>query len=204
MDYSLGEQLNNSQDHTDYLWKMNWEEPEVVTASVQVFRHKRSESSELPNIIYWQVLRDISQQQTENEIEYTDLQYNRPENIFSPDIIGLTRDLYKLNEFRSLDDNWNEYGSEAPNELALAAAREVLIVLQKVGLAPSRLAPSAEDGVGISFYKGNKYANIECFNDGEIWATISDPPKEAEIWQLSISPEDIRLSVEKIGSFLDA
>lgn len=73
----------------------------------------------------------------------------------------------QIGGFRLLEDDWNGYGSEKPNERALMMAEAVLKSLQGHNLEPSLIAPSAENGVAFSFSNGDKYAILECYNNGE-------------------------------------
>lgn len=108
----------------------------------------------------------------------------------------------KLKELSKLSTNWDSYGAEPPNDTALNWARETLKILSKIGFAPTRITPSVENGVGISFICGNKYADIECFNDGDIVAVISDGKGNPEVWEVEANNLEITSAIEKIRVFL--
>ena len=78
-----------------------------------------------------------------------------------------------VEETKTLDHDWNGYGSDPPYDLAREIAKDVLLRSTAI-VKPMRVAPSAEGGIGICFYKGNRYADIECMNTGDILATTSD------------------------------
>jgi len=61
-----------------------------------------------------------------------------------------------LASFRSLRQNWDTYGAEAPNASAIRLARAVVHILGKNDFLPQSIDPSAEGGVCISFRRGPK------------------------------------------------
>lgn len=114
--------------------------------------------------------------------------------------------LSRLDSFRSLQTGWDSYEAEPPNETALENARQVLLLfIESESSLPIRVAPSAEGGVALIFSKGDsKYADIECFNDGEILAITSEPAQEPTIWPLTLDEEAVYTAFERITTFLDA
>jgi hypothetical protein len=106
-----------------------------------------------------------------------------------------------VKNMRELPADWNGYGSEAPNQLAREIAQDILLVATNI-VMPSRVAASAQGGVGICFYNGNKYADIECLNTGEVLAAISDRSGRPEVWQ--IGPTEYKGALEKIGRFVNS
>jgi hypothetical protein len=106
-----------------------------------------------------------------------------------------------VEDTRSLCEDWNGYRSEPPSELARELAKGVVLTAASV-IVPDRVAPSAQGGIGICFYRGNKYADIECFNTGEILATVSDGSGRPQIWE--VKPREIRGALEKIGQHINS
>lgn len=98
-----------------------------------------------------------------------------------------------------MQPDWNGYGSEPPNEFSRDLAKQILLSATSV-LVPNRVAASAQGGVGICFYQGNKYGDIECLNSGEILATISDGIHRPEVWE--VKPSDSRGALERIGKYI--
>ena len=89
---------------------------------------------------------------------------------------------------------------------AITNARRVLGVLWSAGLASSirAVSPSADGGVGIVFAGSDqKYADIECFNDGEILAITSEGTAEPSVWPLNGEAETLRHAIETISTFLN-
>lgn len=104
-----------------------------------------------------------------------------------------------LRALESLSNDWNGYGAEAPNQIALENARAVLESLGQVDLQPSRIIPSAAGGVSLCFFRPMKYAEIECYNSGESVAIIKDTRTNwRDIWDV----ESITQAVRKILEFL--
>lgn len=120
---------------------------------------------------------------------------------FVVDIIGdLTR---KLNEIYKLSDNWDGYGTAAPNTMAFLHAWDVIEVLRNIDFIPVKLIPSAEEGIGFYFEKENRYGFVECFNDGEIVLAMSDRGGYRRAWQISDSIDEIEESLEILKDFID-
>jgi hypothetical protein len=80
--------------------------------------------------------------------------------------------------------DWDGYGTEPPNAIALERARKVLKIISTYRLPWPDVTPSAEEGICISFHAGQLYAHIECFNSGEIVAATSDGKGEHTITEL--------------------
>jgi hypothetical protein len=114
--------------------------------------------------------------------------------------------LERLSSFRNLKRGWDSYDAEPPGETAITNARQVLSVLWSAGLASSirAVSPSAEGGVGIVFAASDqKYADIECFNDGEILAITSEGAAEPLVWPLNGEAETLRRAIDTISTFLN-
>ena len=73
--------------------------------------------------------------------------------------------LFSLFELKS---NWDSYGAPAPSEVAVENAVRILEHMRPFDLTVASMVPSAEGGIGFCFVKDDRYADIECSNDGEI------------------------------------
>jgi hypothetical protein len=80
--------------------------------------------------------------------------------------------------------DWTVDGVEPPNSIARLNAVEILAVAETLAIKPTYVTASADGGVGVCFKKDGFYADIECFNSGEIWALFSDRVKPALSWQV--------------------
>lgn len=110
--------------------------------------------------------------------------------------------LEALARLAQLPHDWDSYGAEPPNEVALAHARVVLDVMSEADLKPSHLDASAENGVCLSFIHGSRYADIECFNSGEILAVTSYGDGKPTVWEVSATPIEIKSAVARIQAYL--
>ncbi|MHC4197049.1 MAG: hypothetical protein ACYSRP_03940 [Planctomycetota bacterium] len=129
----------------------------------------------------------------------------------SDDVVGrnvspawLGKFVQKLEEIKNLPNDWNGYGTAAPNALAVLNIWEVIEVLQDMDFAPAQISPSADEGITISFAQKNKYAFVECDNDGDILAATSDRQGKREIWQIRNSKDAIKNDLEIISAFINA
>jgi hypothetical protein len=105
----------------------------------------------------------------------------------------------EVDEMRWLQPDWNGYASEPPNEFGRDLAKQILLTATNI-LVPNRVAPSAQGGVGICFYRGNKYADVECLNTGEILATTSDGTGRPQVWE--VKPSEVKGALERLGQFI--
>lgn len=94
------------------------------------------------------------------------------------------------------------FTAEPPNNTALNWASKTLEILSKTGLSPTRITPSVENGIGISFISDNRYADIECFNEGDILAVTSDGQGNPEVWEVEATMLGLTFAIEKIRVFL--
>ena len=122
-------------------------------------------------------------------VQVTDL------DVASPWLAG---ELRKLSQMKLLPRQWESSGAQPPNDTAIAHASEVLVALADIDFRPDHLDPSTDEGVCISFRKGNRYADVECFNSGEILAVISEYGGDPQIWE----PLEISEAAVRINSFI--
>jgi hypothetical protein len=108
----------------------------------------------------------------------------------------------QLKSLRSLQDDWNGYGSSAPNDIALINSQTVLDILHEMNFPPITIVPSAEDGIAISFANHNNNAVIECYNDGDIWAIKYKINAEPELMEIGDSISEISEGLDRIYTFL--
>lgn len=108
----------------------------------------------------------------------------------------------QLKSMRNLQNDWNGYGSSAPNSIAIRNSQTVLDILHAINFSPISIIPSAEDGIAISFCKGKNRAIIECYNDGNIAAAKYEIDREPLVWNVGISEEDIKESINRIHDFI--
>jgi hypothetical protein len=111
--------------------------------------------------------------------------------------------LGRLDELGKLIRDWDGYGAEAPNSLAVANAELVICELCRVEHEPDRVVASAEGGIGVYLFRLKKRMLVECFNDGDICALISGSDFEPQAWALD-QDDGLRESLSEILGTLDA
>jgi len=97
-----------------------------------------------------------------------------------------------------------EEGVDIPNVMAIDAAAWVLEYLGKISFMPTRIVASVEGGVAICFVSKDKYADIECFNSGEILAATSDGKNDPNIWSVPQNISGILETVKGIRDYIRA
>jgi hypothetical protein len=74
----------------------------------------------------------------------------------------------RIAELAGLKSNWDSYGAPAPNQTAVGNSIRVLTLMAPFDLSAANIMASAEGGIGFCFTNGNRYADIELSNDGQI------------------------------------
>lgn len=106
----------------------------------------------------------------------------------------------KLNTFLDLKPNWDSYGAEPPNHICFDAAKNFLDQLKNSDFKPSRIAPSAVNGIGISFYNQDKHIYVEFYNNGLPYFLMSNEKEDhTEVEELN----NIEEQIEKMRTFLN-
>ena len=108
----------------------------------------------------------------------------------------------QLERLRSLNVNWNSFGSDVPANSAIEAAGRVLESLLRADLVPDGILPSAEGGVAICFVKDDKYADIECLNSGEVLGVKSTLRQRPFVWTLDEASVDSDSAAQDISLYL--
>lgn len=74
----------------------------------------------------------------------------------------------QISSLLDIGSNWDSYGAPSPNRIAVTNALRIVSFMRSLGLPLTSIVPSAEGGVGFCFKSGNRYADIESSNEGEI------------------------------------
>lgn len=104
----------------------------------------------------------------------------------------------------TLECGWDTYGTEAPNDVARHLAGTILDALEADGLPPTRLLPSSEGGIAISFVEGDRRAEIEIYNSGEVAAATYSANSEPVVWELCNLDSALKNSITEIRVHLAA
>ncbi|HVA48042.1 MAG TPA: hypothetical protein VNH11_16855 [Pirellulales bacterium] len=103
-----------------------------------------------------------------------------------------------LRPLTRLAPDWDDDGSDPPNDVALRAAAKVLECLSTDDVPKPDVSPSVEEGVCISFWHRDRYADIECFNTGEIVAAVMDEQRRHKTWTVRRTASDVLAAVSQL------
>jgi hypothetical protein len=118
----------------------------------------------------------------------------------APDRIAWLRDASeKLQGLLHLNRGWDSYEADPPNQSAIRRAEQVLTAVNSTPYRPDRIAPSIEGGVVLSFRHGDRYGDIECDNEGDMVAVVSDGQGHVDAWQVANDSQSVEDAVRKIG-----
>ena len=117
-------------------------------------------------------------------------------------VVALQEAQNKLTNLLHLRSDWNSFGAEAPTESTVAVARHILRRLVWSDLVPDGIVPSAEGGVAFCFVRGNKYADIECLNSGEVLAVKTTRNEQPTVWALDESSNAVDSTAQSISTYL--
>ncbi len=109
----------------------------------------------------------------------------------------------RLKSMRNLRDNWDGFGSTAPNAMALRVACDVLLALHEDALTPTEIGPSVEEGVTLSFVNGDRYAFLEIYNDGDIAVGYFEGDNDPKTYEFDDSFEQIKQASLKVLEFIN-
>ena len=68
------------------------------------------------------------------------------------------------------------------------------------GCGPNRVAASAQDGIIIYLSRGLKYADVECYNTGEVVATTREEGAESSVWE--VESDGLKSALSDLSDFL--
>jgi hypothetical protein len=104
----------------------------------------------------------------------------------------------QLKRIMNLGPDWHSEGCAPPNQVAFDSAVKVLALLSGYDLMPSHIDPSTDEGIAIAFTKGDLYADIECYNSGEVLSVTSNGSNKPEVWEV----QDLQETILKIKNFI--
>ncbi len=108
----------------------------------------------------------------------------------------------ELDAVANLRDNWNTYGAPKPAMSAIVLARRALDQLFTRNLPRPDISPSGEGGVTLSFFKQDKYADIEFLNSNEVLAVIARRGTPSRAWSLGSDRRSVSDALDEIASFI--
>jgi hypothetical protein len=109
-----------------------------------------------------------------------------------------------LKRLASLPGNWDSYGSEAPSPTAVSNAAILAKAFIGIGLIPDAVTASAEGGIAICFMRDQKYADVECFNSGEVLAVRYSSHENPKAWVIQPNAVADDASLQIFSTYLSA
>lgn len=103
-----------------------------------------------------------------------------------------------------LHEGWNGYSAPAPSRVAITTAEMFLSSLLTLGLEPTRLAPSAVGGVGITHKKNGHKVYLEFYNSGDVCVLFSDGVAPPQTRRIEPSPSEFLALAREIRVYVDA
>lgn len=111
---------------------------------------------------------------------------------------------HRLRQLGSLRVNWDTYGADPPTQHVISTAKTIAKQFIEFGLIPDAITPSAEGGVAICFIRNQKYADIECFNSGEVVGVRYMSREAPRAWDIPSGTHASNATVKTISEFLSA
>ena len=109
--------------------------------------------------------------------------------------------IQRLESLTSLNQLWDE-DYEKPSALSKELAGEILNQLEMQEFEPSKIVASVEGGIAICFMQGDKYADIECLNSGEILGVKTNRRDRPFVWEIMRNKDAISQATQTIKSFI--
>ena len=110
----------------------------------------------------------------------------------------------KIASMTQLKAGWNGYHAPPPSAKAIGMAENFLDLLLGIDIKPSRLAPSAVGGVGITRRKNDRRVYVEFFNNGRIFALFSDGVTDPISTEIPPGRLGFLKLIGDMGAYLDA
>ena len=107
-----------------------------------------------------------------------------------------------IDALTKLQAGWDGYEAPAPNRQAATLAKFAIGIASAEGIIINRIVPAGEGGIALCFIHGEKYADIECLNDGETFSALSDGHEYREVVQVRATDHGLKKATQRIGKFL--
>lgn|GEM_PF-5369142 len=88
----------------------------------------------------------------------------------------------RLQQLAAMNVNWDSYGTEQPTQTAVSNAASIAKTFIEAGLIPDAITASSEGGIAICYIRDQRYADIECFNSGEVLAVRYNATQDPQAW----------------------
>ena len=108
----------------------------------------------------------------------------------------------RLEQLAKLPANWDSYGTENPSRMAIITALAIAKAFVEFDLLPDAISASSEGGVAICFMRNQRYADIECFNSGDVLAVRYSKNDEPKAWVVEPSPDATNATIRTVSAYL--
>lgn len=104
----------------------------------------------------------------------------------------------KFRNMKELRDGWNSYSAPAPTPASIDNAYRFFV---DANIPPTRVAPSAVGGVGITYRHGNRKVCVEFFNDGRANGLFADDAAQ-KMHTLPVEADQAGAFAQKIMEYI--
>jgi hypothetical protein len=132
---------------------------------------------------------------------------NRMNNVMaSADATGdwLSKVKEKLDSFSSLTKGWNGKSADPPTLTTVVIAEKFIDDLHRLNATPSRVAPSAIGGIGITLKNRatSRRGYVEVRNSGPVFLMLSDGKSDPVISPIRIEKKEFARTIRLIQQFI--
>lgn len=107
-----------------------------------------------------------------------------------------------IEELGQLASDWDSYGGQPPNNIAISKAHDLIRYLSYICMRPTVVAPLADGGIGFTFRSRDRLASIEIDNEGEILALLEEGDKDPYVWSLGFDISYSKKGIDDLKGFL--
>jgi hypothetical protein len=111
---------------------------------------------------------------------------------------------HRVRQIGSSPATCSKEGIEPPSQLAISTAKDIAKAFIDFGLIPDAIVPSADGGVAICFIRNQKYADIECFNSGDILAVRYSNQDDPRAWAIQPNAVASDATIQEFSKYLSA
>jgi hypothetical protein len=112
---------------------------------------------------------------------------------------ALEQQLLKVASYHA---GWDSYDAEAPSPATVHNTQLLLKRMRQSGFVPSSVVASAEGGIAIYFFRGDKTAYIEYRNSGEALAAMYDRETLPVVMELDATEASALEALTRIREYL--
>jgi len=145
--------------------------------------------------------KDISERYRHTDVE---IMASREGSEYVRKVIAQIQLDHRMRQLGSLPATWSKDGIERPSQLAISRAQDIAKAFIEFGLIPDTIVASADGGVAICFIRNQKYADIECYNSGDILAVRYSNQDDPKAWALQPNAVASDATIQEFSKYLSA